>query len=345
MNYAAGGRLEIRITPSDVGKRVSVRAVAELVDGRPVFRDAVGVLTSWADGVVIVTRRTGEVVRIPDESVVAGKVVPDAPARRRMAAPAATADELQRTASDGWPARETEVLGGWTLRAAGGFTRRANSVLALGDPGLPAQRAVERVRAWYAERGLPAYAQTLPGSAGARAFAAAGWSPRARSLLLTAPLPPLADLPGAERVTLAREVDADWLAAYGRTGERADAARAVLGGGASVWFASARSGGGGAVSAIGRCVVDGRWALFGAVEVEPSARRRGLAVAVVAALAAKALEEGASGAYLQVEADNDAARALWDRLGFTTHHEYLYYRCPEPAESSEPTESSAAEEG
>ncbi len=92
-----------------------------------------------------------------------------------------------------------------------------------------------------------------------------------------------------------------------------------MAGGPSVWFATAPG-------AIGRCVVDGPWALFGAVEVEPAARRRGLATAVMGALARQAYAEGATAAYLQVEADNEAARALYDRLGFTDHHGYHYRR-------------------
>lgn len=59
----------------------------------------------------------------------------------------------------------------------------------------------------------------------------------------------------------------------------------VLESGPSVWFATvpgaegadgAGGGGcGGGVAAIGRCVVDGRWASFAAVEVDPAQRRRG----------------------------------------------------------------------
>jgi ribosomal protein S18 acetylase RimI-like enzyme len=40
------------------------------------------------------------------------------------------------------------------------------------------------------------------------------------------------------------------------------------------------------------------------------------------------MEEGASGAYLQVEADNEGARSMYDRMGFTTHHAYHYRRAP-----------------
>lgn len=339
MDFTAGGRLEVRITPSDVGKRVSVRRVAEIVEGRPVFADAVGILTSWDEGVLVVTRRDGETVRIAESSLVAGKIVPDAPARRGARAPRATARELQESASRCWPAQETARLGEWTLRAAGGFTRRANSVLPLGDPGVPLTEAVARIARWYGDRGLPPYVQVTTGGEDsdeslAEALGGLGWTAEGHALLRTAALAPIADLPGAEAVHLSREADAAWLARYHRTGDLGDAALKVLGGGLSVWFATVPGEGdpaGPGPAAIGRCAVDGRFASFNAVEVAPDHRRRGLARAVMAALARKALDEGAFGAYLQVETGNEGARALYDRMGFTTHHAYHYRRGPLPA--------------
>lgn len=139
----------------------------------------------------------------------------------------------------------------------------------------------------------------------------------------------VADLAEAEAggVVLAREADEAWLARYQRKGI-GEVALKVLGGGPSVWFASV-PGEGAAPAAIGRCVVDGRWAGFAAVEVDPQQRRRGLATVVMAALARRALEEGASAAWLQVEADNAGARALYARMGFGAHHAYHHYREPE----------------
>lgn len=63
-----------------------------------------------------------------------------------------------------------------------------------------------------------------------------------------------------------------------------------------------------------------------AVEVAPEYRRRGIATAVMAALARKALDEGASAAWLQVETDNEGARALYERMGFAVHHRYHHFR-------------------
>ncbi|WP_331457831.1 MULTISPECIES: GNAT family N-acetyltransferase [Kitasatospora] len=292
------------------------------------FRDVIGVLTSWDGAGLTVEPRTGGPVRFAEELLVAGKPVPAFPARR-AAAPAATPEALQRTASRGWPAVEREQLGEWTLRAAAGFTKRANSVQALGDPGLPLDEALARADAWYAARGLPLHAEvTVPGSPdGLDALLGPAITP---TLVRTAPLGALARAGRPADVRLSRTAGPEWLPLYGLADD--DPARAaalrVLHGGPSVWFARVE-GPDSAPLAIGRAAVDGPWACFSAIETAPAARRRGLATAVMAALAARAAEEGATGAYLQVEADNAGAIALYDGLGFTTSHTYHYARLPQ----------------
>jgi ribosomal protein S18 acetylase RimI-like enzyme len=294
------------------------------------FTDTVGVLTSWDNGVLRITRKSGEGVRIAESALVAGKVVPSAPARRR--GPSASYEELARVSARAWRPVESERLGEWELRAAEGFTRRANSVLPLGDPGVPLDDALTAVRRWYAARGLPAYVQTATGAEGAQELLCAelerrGWVREVTAELWTGPLAPVADLGGEPSgVVLSREADEAWLARYRRKGVGEVALR-VLGSGPSVWFATVP--GDDAPAAIGRCVVDGRWAGFAAVEVDPAQRRRGLATAVMAALARRALDEGASAAWLQVEDDNAGARALYDRMGFAAHHAYHHHRAPE----------------
>ena len=42
------------------------------------------------------------------------------------------------------------------LRASSGYTQRGNSVVPLGDPGMPLADAVSEVERWYAARSLPA---------------------------------------------------------------------------------------------------------------------------------------------------------------------------------------------
>ncbi|MDX3852478.1 GNAT family N-acetyltransferase [Streptomyces sp. AK02-01A] len=333
MEFTAGGRLEVRVTQADVGKRVSVRQLTGGGAGAEKFTDTVGVLTSWDAGVLLITRRTGESVRVPEAALVAGKVVPPAPARRR--GPAATFEELARISARAWQPVESEPLGEWLLRAASGFTRRANSVLPLGDPGLPLDEALTRVRRWYGERGLPAYLQTATGAEGTQERLCAelekrGWRSEVTAELRVAALAPLGDRPGPEEtggslVRLDRTCDDAWLQRYQRSGVPGPHVVHVLGSGPSVWFATV-PGASDVPAAIGRCVVDGRWAGFMAVEVDPARRREGLATAVMTALARRALEEGASAAWLQVESDNDGARALYEGMGFAIHHRYHHFR-------------------
>ncbi len=284
----------------------------------------------------MITRRDGRSVRIAESALVAGKVVPAAPARRR--GPAASYEELAHVTARGWPPLETGRLGAWRLRAAGGFTRRANSVLPLGDPGVPLDAALAAVRRWYRERGLPAYVQTATGAEGTQELLCAelerrGWVREVTAELWTGALAPVADRAEGAGVVLSRQADQAWLARYRRKGVSEVALR-VLGGGPSVWFASVPGAQGEPLQAIGRCVVDGRWAGFAAVEVDPTRRRQGLATEVMAALARRALDEGASAAWLQVEADNGGAHAFYAALGFTPHHAYHHYRAPdEPGDS------------
>jgi hypothetical protein len=78
MSARFGARFVVTVTPADVGKRVSLRR--RLPTGE--YSDVVGVLESWSRGVLEIRRGTDELVEVPAEIIVAGKVVPPAPPRR-----------------------------------------------------------------------------------------------------------------------------------------------------------------------------------------------------------------------------------------------------------------------
>ncbi|NUU23194.1 MAG: GNAT family N-acetyltransferase, partial [Streptomycetaceae bacterium] len=188
-------------------------------EGEPAeFGDVVGELTGWSGGVLTITRRDGSIAHVAEDTLVAGKVVPPVPVR----GPAAVPDEALERANDrAWPALEYAPLGDWWLRAASGFTRRANSVLPLGDPGVPFDDAVAGARAWYAERGLPTYVQTVVGSPVDDRLAAAGWAADGLTSVQTAPLAAVRDRIGdtsawADRVEVSDLPDTAWLSRYKR---------------------------------------------------------------------------------------------------------------------------------
>ncbi|WP_370325588.1 hypothetical protein [Euzebya sp.] len=78
-----GPQYVVRITPDDVGQRVTIRARrGEAADG-PRFDDTIGHLEAWAHGTLRIRRRDGSLTEVPEAALVAGKVVPPAPAPRR----------------------------------------------------------------------------------------------------------------------------------------------------------------------------------------------------------------------------------------------------------------------
>jgi GNAT superfamily N-acetyltransferase len=62
------------------------------------------------------------------------------------------------------------------------------------------------------------------------------------------------------------------------------------------------------------------WAGLADLWVHPDQRRRGLATAVLGELLGWAAERGATTAFARVPADDAAALACLERLGFTEHH-------------------------
>jgi len=310
---------------------VSVRR--RLPDGRS--SDVLGDLISWSGGRLIVRRSDGEEVTVDESAVVAGRVVPPPPPPRRPGVPHASAAEMQRIASAGWPAGETEPLGEWLLRAHGGITGRANSVMAVGDPGCELETALERVREWYAERRLPALLQVPEGDPVDRGVAAAGWVQQHVTIVQTAPIPATLDL-----IPARDDVDADvtsmpsaeWLALMHDLDEQdPDTHIAILTGPPTVGFATVRREG--EAVAIGRASIEGPWAGVTSVDVPSAHRRQGLGAAVMRVLLDWAAEHDARAAYLQVRALNQPALALYRRLGFLTHHPYCYRVPPAPPDA------------
>ena len=323
-----------RFGPADLGRRVSVRFVASDALGalgQPQFRDVVGTLIAADDDTWVVRRRDGQDVAVDPEAVVAARLVPAAPNRLRRAADIDT-PSLERIAAAGWQPLEAEEMGGWLLRAAGGFTGRANSVLALGDPDRPWPQALDDVARWYRRRRLvPTVQVALPwGQALDERLAAAGWIAEhpvrvqvvdvASALMLVAVRDDLPPLELTDRPTPA------WTSVY-RYGSAPlpPVGEAVLANADEPVFVLASDPGPVPV-AVGRGALTPGWLGITAIDVAAGARRRGLGGHVLRGLLAKASARGARFAYLQVADENVAAQALYARFGFVDHHRYHYRR-------------------
>lgn len=306
------------------GQRWVVRY--RLVDGSAT--DVTGWVDRLAAGHVQLGTPDGSVHIVDRTSVVAARRAPAAaggPPPERT-----SADELERHSLLGWLAL-SEPLGDWTLRAGGGFTGRANSAHAVGDPGMALDAAADRIVAYAAANGIDPLAQVVDGGAPEAALRAIGWGDAyvATDVLAVR----LADLlgwaPPDPRARVVEDLEVGWWNAYGESRpNNADPGllRLVLAGHQPRAFAST-----GAVerpSAIGRGHLSGAWLGYAALWTRPGYRRQGLATAVLGRLGHWAARRGARYAYLQVAAANADARAAYARLGFRRHHGYRYLAPP-----------------
>jgi ribosomal protein S18 acetylase RimI-like enzyme len=205
--------------------------------------------------------------------------------------------DLDRLAARAYPAAEEERVEGWLLRCSPGERpKRVNSALPLGPP-----LDVERVVAWYAERGTDPLIMVTPDED--LRFDLPGWTTEgATDVLVGDPGTVLDALEGPAHQVVPTELDGpmrspDQIVALGA------------------------AGGAGRATAV---LQDG-WTLLLGLEVAPDARRRGVGAALVRAWAR--LSEG-RGLYLQVERDNAPAHALYARAGFSRSHGYHYRRAP-----------------
>ena len=198
--------------------------------------------------------------------------------------------ELERMAAAHWRGTEEEWLGEWLLRAAGGFTGRANSALPLGDPGRPLDDALDHVTGWYRARGLtPMISVPLPLTGGDSAahkldrfegpdglygldrldrldaeLTERGWATRPGPAFVMVADLPLAvagpELPAGAVVRADADPDEAWLARYHYRGtdSRPPAMREVLASAQDQAFMSIRAESG--VLAIARVSIAGGWA-------------------------------------------------------------------------------------
>ena len=295
--------------PHVVGERVVVRRLVPGEtgpSGGPAMTDVLGTCVSWSRDECVVQPESGPAVTIPLATIVSGKPVPPRPSVRHRVG----SREAEGHALVLWPHVETEALGEWVLRTdpapVGRLLKRANSCLAIGDPGVPLDDAVERVTAFYGARGRDALAQVETGSEVAAHLDAAGWEDVAGG----ASYFQVASLARALRACARPEPDeaADLL-------EIEDGPRVEL-----------RLVQSGEVVAGGRAALDGDWLGLHALGMEPWLRRRGLATAMMARLLDWGGSRGATTAWLHVEVDNAPALALYDGMGFRTHHRLRYLR-------------------
>ncbi|MFF5791238.1 GNAT family N-acetyltransferase [Paeniglutamicibacter sp. NPDC012692] len=242
---------------------------------------------------------------------------------------------LDEVMSRGWRALEEEAVDGWVCRFSGGVTKRANSVLPLGEPAdFAATLSVIEQR--YAVRGLPAVFQISPDSMPAdvdRRLAERGYQLDSPTLVQYVALTGDGndgDSVADPRIELSDEPSDAWLETlWGVEGPHAPEAqelsRRILAETPSVYASLVLDG---RVEATARLALVGNLGGVYAVATKAESRSRGHGRAVVQALLAEASNRDLEGLWLQVVEANQIARRLYESLGFETVSRYHYRVTP-----------------
>jgi GNAT superfamily N-acetyltransferase len=236
-------------------------------------------------------------------------------------------ETLESKAFRAWPALETRSLRGWVQRLAAGYTKRANSINALGKEAIFTQEMKNTLEAPYRERGLPPIWRLTPLTPPETdpALAAAGYRRIDESFVQVAPLG--GDFVPDPEVRIAPSPSVAWLEGFAALSpvapqHRETMTRMLESIAAPAGFATVEDAQGPMAFALG--VADGTHVGLFDVLVAPRARRQGLARRLTQSIGAWGKALGAESIYLQVVATNEAALPLYAGLGFETVYSYAY---------------------
>ncbi len=247
---------------------------------------------------------------------------------------AADVEAVERATLQAVAPEWVEALPGWLLPMDSGTVGRARSAVPL-HHAPPDLGALALILARYEERGFPP-AFRLPDLPAFEPFQRAlqqqGFVRQHPTLTQTAPIPLLLAGDADPAAALADAADAAWIAMF--LGEGLDpvdgASRArSLSRATGTRYASLRENG--QTVACGAASFGHGWLGVHGMRTAAAKRGQGLAGRLLRAMASEAAQRGIARAFLQVDASNAPALALYRRLGFSTAWSYAYWRRSLPA--------------
>ena len=295
-----------------IGKRVTIR-LHEPTGG---YRDIVGILQSERE---LITSKSKTITFSPDEIAIWREIKPLPDLAGKGAPLSQRIIELEKLSDLTWPAQEIVEYGKWRLRISDGFSMRANSVLPIGEPPIDLASAVDEITNIYRENKLkPTFSIPLPiFDELDRYLEQNGWNIKIDANFLIRDIGAIEassdpqfsieilDYPSKEWLEINSDQPLEKImrrypARYGaiKIGEQ--------------------------VIAVGRIATHGSWSIVTRLFVNPSFRGKGVAKILMNNLLSAAVSDGATKVSLQVDNENGAALALYQSMGFTVHHKFVY---------------------
>jgi len=304
-----------------IGARVTIR-LREASGG---FRDIVGTLKRFGDGVNELLNSKGQIISFSEDEIAIWREIKPLPDRAGTGAPfSLRIQELEQLSDLTWPADEIKEIGKWRLRISDGFTMRANSVLPtgagpLGEPNIDLATAVDEVIKIYQAAGLtPTFTLPLPIYDELDNFLAGlGWKVKFGAEYLVNDIPANLEVESSDfQIEIKSEPSPEWLAVQG------DHQLERIMRNYPAQYAAVKNKG--KLVGVGRIATFEKWSLTTRVFVDPEFRGKGIGTLLMRTLMAAARDEGATKVGLQVDSENGAGLALYKSMGFRFHHYYNY---------------------
>ena len=238
--------------------------------------------------------------------------------------------DMEHIAALCWPAREIQSYNGWLIHWSDGVTWRANSVHPYGPvENIRLEDAIEYVISFYQSKNTqPAFKLTeasLPEDLD-ETLEDMGFEKRMITHVQTAPITELSCLDPRVAVDLLKVTDESINTLFQETGfteqvrnARSDIVTRIKG---EKIIACAKIDG--KHAGVGLGVVQGNWLGLFSIRTLERYRGRGVGWSINCALSMWGEENGAQKAFLQVEAKNTPALALYESMGFDIMYTYWY---------------------
>lgn len=224
-----------------------------------------------------------------------------------------------------WPAVTTLMMDGWVVRFANGYSGRANSASALVPGATVNLQFLTHIEALYRAEGLKPQFRISPlAGDGVEAFLLAqGYRVKDEAQSMTVTLTTTQERDA--RVHIASAPDDAWLNGISvrqEPSKRSPAHLLAIVSRVKLPYACATLRENGTDLGFAYSAIDRGFAEIGLVMVDEKARGNGLGRAIMTSLMQWAATQGATHAFLQVDANNTPALRLYESLGFRRAYRY-----------------------